>query len=95
METIFMNTKNITTNEPHGFKLTLADKLNLKYYNENMILANLSIYYTWKKIKSEYNKNKFKIIVMEGIITGVENTFAANDFMNLTENRRAAAATYF
>ena len=61
METIFMNTKNITTNEPHGFKLTLADKLNLKYHNKNMILANLSIYYTWKKIKSEYNKNKFKI----------------------------------
>ena len=49
METIFMNTKNITTNEPHGFKLTLADKLNLKYHNKNMVLANLSIYYTWKK----------------------------------------------
>ena len=26
-----------------------------------MELANLSIYYTWKNIKSEYNKNKFKI----------------------------------
>ena len=26
-----------------------------------MALANLSIYYTWKNIKSEYNKNKFKI----------------------------------
>ena len=26
-----------------------------------MILANLSIYYTWKNIKSEYNNNKFKI----------------------------------
>ena len=26
-----------------------------------MALANLSICYTWKNIKSKYNKNKFKI----------------------------------
>ena len=26
-----------------------------------MALANLSIYYTWTNIKSEYNNNKFKI----------------------------------
>ena len=26
-----------------------------------MALANLSIYYTWKNIKSIYNNNKFKI----------------------------------
>ena len=26
-----------------------------------MTLANLSIYYTWKNIKTEYNNNKFKI----------------------------------
>ena len=26
-----------------------------------MALANLSIYCTWKNIKSEYNNNKFKI----------------------------------
>ena len=26
-----------------------------------MALANLSIYYTWKNIKSEYNNNKFNI----------------------------------
>ena len=28
-----------------------------------MALANLSNYYTWKNIKSEYNNNKFKISV--------------------------------
>ena len=43
METIFMNTENNKTNEPHRFKLTLADKLNLKDRNKNMALANLSI----------------------------------------------------
>ena len=26
-----------------------------------MALANLSIYYTWKNIKTEHNNNKFKI----------------------------------
>ena len=42
-------------------KKLLADKLNLKNPNKNMALANLSIYYTWKNIKSKYNNNKFKI----------------------------------
>ena len=56
-----MNTENSKTNEPHRFKLDLTDKLNLKNPNKNMALANLSIYYTWKNIKSEYNNNKFKI----------------------------------
>ena len=50
IETIFMNTENSKTNEPHRFKLDLTDKLNLKNPNKNMALANLSIYYTWKKL---------------------------------------------
>ena len=56
-----MNTENGKTNEPHRFKLDLTDKLNLKNQKKNMALANLSIYYTWKNIKSKYNNNKFKI----------------------------------
>ena len=61
MKAIFMNTENSKTNEPNKLKLGLADKLNLKNPNKNMTLANLSIYYTWKNIKSEYNNNKFKL----------------------------------
>ena len=61
METIFINTENSKTNEYHRFKLDLTDKLNLKNPKKNMALANLSIYYTWKNIKSEYKNNKFKI----------------------------------
>ena len=61
METIFTNSENSNTSEPHRFKLDLTDKHNLKDPKENMALANLSIYYTWKDTKSEYNKNKFKI----------------------------------
>ena len=55
METIFTNTKNSKTNEHHRFRLSLADRLNLKDPSKNMALANLSIYYTWKNIKSAYN----------------------------------------
>ena len=38
-----------------------TDKLNLKNPNKNIALANLSIYYTWKNVKSDYNNNEFKI----------------------------------
>ena len=55
-----MNIENSKTNEPHKFRLSLSDKLNLKNPNKNIALGNLSIY-TWKNIKSAYNNNKFKI----------------------------------
>ena len=61
METIFMNTENSKTNEPHRFKLYLKDNINLKNPNKIMALANLNIYYTWKNIKSKCNHNKLKI----------------------------------
>ena len=61
METIFMNSENSKTSESHRFRLDLTDKLDLKDPKENMGLADLNIYYTWKNIKSEYNNNKFKI----------------------------------
>ena len=56
-----MNTKNSKTSEPHKFKLEFTDKLNLKNRNKNMALVNLSIYYSWKNIKTESSNNRFKI----------------------------------
>ena len=47
-----MNTGNRKTNEPRIFRLSLADKLNLKNPNKNIVLGNLCIYYTWTNIKS-------------------------------------------
>ena len=38
-----MNTESSKTSEPQKFRLTLADKLNLKEPNKNMALTNLSI----------------------------------------------------
>ena len=61
MENFFMNSKNSKTNEPNIFKYDLIDKLDLKNPNKNMALANLSIYYTWKNVKSIYSNNKFKM----------------------------------
>ena len=61
METFFMNSKISKTNEPNRFKYDLIDKLDLKNPNKKMALVNLSIYYTWKNVKSIYKNNKFKI----------------------------------
>ena len=60
MDTIFINTKNSKTNEPHRLRLYYTDKLDLKR-SKTIALANLSIYYIWENIKSKYNNNKFKI----------------------------------
>ena len=54
-----MNSVISKTSESHRFKWGLTDKLNLKD-PKKMALANLSIYYTWKNIRSEYKNNKFK-----------------------------------
>ena len=56
-----MNTLNSKTNESNRFIYQFNAKLNLKNPNKNMALTNLSIYYTWKNSRSEYNNNKFKI----------------------------------
>ena len=68
METFFMNTKNSKTSEPYRLKYNLIDKLDLKIPNKKLALGSLSIYYTWKNVKSTYNNNnnnnnnnKFKI----------------------------------
>ena len=56
-----MNTANSKTKHSNKFVYSFTDKLNLKNPNKNIALANLSIYYTWKNVKSDYNNNKFKI----------------------------------
>ena len=61
MDTIFVNSENSRTSEYHVLLLKLADKLDLRKSKKSVALSNLSIYYTWKNIKSSYNNNKFKI----------------------------------
>ena len=61
MDTVFMNSECSRTSEYHVLVLKLADKLDLKRGQRSAALSNLSIYYTWKNIKSSYKNNKFKI----------------------------------
>ena len=57
-----MNILNSKTNDSNRFIYQFTDKLNLINSNNNIALANLSIYYIWKNVKSaEYNNDKFKI----------------------------------
>ena len=61
MNTIFMNSKNSKISNPDRLLLSLTDKMYLKRKDKYIALSNLSIYYTWKKIKKSYKNNKFKI----------------------------------
>ena len=61
MNTIFMNSENSKTSEPYVLKLKFTSKLDLRLGEKVIALSNLSIYYTWRNIKSSYNNNKFKI----------------------------------
>ena len=63
MDTTFMNSENSTTSEYYVLVLKLTDKLDLRRGQKSVVLSKLSIYYTWKNIKSLYNNNKLKISV--------------------------------
>ena len=56
-----MNSQNSKTSQPHVLILKLANKLDLRKDEKVIALANLSIYYAWKNMKSSYNNNKFEI----------------------------------
>ena len=61
MDTNFMDSENSRTSEYHVLVLKLTNKLDLRRGQKTVALSNLSIYYTWKNVKSSYNNNKFKI----------------------------------
>ena len=61
MDTIFMKSENSRTSEYHVLVLKRTEKLDLRRGQKGVALSNLSIYYTWKNMKSSYDNNKFKI----------------------------------
>ena len=61
MDNIFINSENSKTPNPHVLTLKLTNKLDLRLGEKVIALSNLSIYDTWRNIKSSYNNNKFKI----------------------------------
>ena len=62
METIFLNTENSKSNEPHKFVLNLWQILGLRSSDKHINHQNLSIYYTWNNIRKQYKNKKLKII---------------------------------
>ena len=56
-----MDSKNIKTSDPHRLLLNLTNKVNLKRTDKYVALANISMYYIWKNIKTSYKNNKLKI----------------------------------
>ena len=61
MNTIFINSENSKICKAHILILKLTNELDLRRGEQIIALSNVSISYTWKNIKSLYNKNKFKI----------------------------------
>ena len=59
MDTIFPDSENSKTSDPHRLLLNLLNKINLKRSDNYVALSN--IYYTWKNIKKSYKNNEFKI----------------------------------
>ena len=56
-----MNSENSKTSDPQRLPLNLSDKIKLKGSDKYVSLSNLSIYDTWKNIKTSYKYIKFKI----------------------------------
>ena len=61
MNTVFLNSENSETSDPHRLLLNLTDKIYLRRKGKYIALSNLSIYYTWENIKKSYKNNKSKI----------------------------------
>ena len=61
MDIIFMNSEDSKTSKAHVLILNLTDNIDLTRGGKSIVLSNLSIYYTWRNIKTSYNNNKLKI----------------------------------
>ena len=67
MDTIFMNSENVKTSDPHRLILNLSDETNLKRSDKYVALSNLSVYYTWRDMKKSYKNDK-----LESALTWIE-----------------------
>ena len=82
-----MNSENSKTSRPHVLTLKLTNKLDLRLGEMVIALSNLSIYYTWKNIKSSFNNNKFKISAptWNNIFKLPDGSYSISDIQNYFE----------
>ena len=75
MDTIFMNSENSKTLDPHRLLLNLSDKINSRWSDEYVSLPNLSIYYTWTNIKRSYKNDKYESYLPDHILYQIFKLF--------------------
>ena len=56
-----MNCKHRKMTDTHSLFLNVLDKINLKKKDTYIASSNLSMYFTWKHIKTSYRNNEFRI----------------------------------
>ena len=61
MDTILIKSEKSKTPTPHILILELTSKIDLRRGEQIIALSNLSIYYTWRNIKSSCSNKTFKI----------------------------------
>ena len=61
MDVIFLNSGNSKKVDNNRLILDIPVPIDLNGSQRHVFLSNLSIYYTWRNITSEFNNNKFKI----------------------------------
>ena len=66
MNTIFMNSKNSKTSDPHRQLLNLINKTDLRRKDKYTALSNLSILYTSKNMKKDKSSQFWRIFAKFG-----------------------------
>ena len=67
MDTMFMISINSKTSDPHRLFINLTDKIDLRRSDKYVALSNLSIYCTWKNIKSHIRTINLKFQLQHGM----------------------------
>ena len=55
-----MNSENRKTSDVRRLRLSHMDRISLPSGENRVALLNLSIYYTWKNIKTTFENNQFR-----------------------------------
>ena len=59
-----MDTENSKTNEPHKFVYNVSQRLDLRSLDSNVAAQSLSIYYTWKNVRTINLEKKLQLGMM-------------------------------
>ena len=84
MNTVFINSENSRTSKSHVLILKLTNKLDLRFGEKVIALSNLSIYYTWKNIKSTYN-NKISTPTWDDEFELLDGSYSISDIQDYFE----------